>query len=438
MTQAWNEISSFVSTLSIKESRDYFRFLIERVEVSFLAIPNDTDPNMIFEVLNFRGKPLDDFDLIRNHLYSYFNDPKEKSRRSTVHRHLDENLHNQLVVGTSNKVTDYARCYFQCEYGLLPKEKFYRRVRDNIRKTYRASGQDPANYAYDLVGRLANQSYIEIFKAIARSDTSTVFIDQFNSDANKGGNKRNLKIFLDELRSYSVTQPILLALLSRYIIPKPGTRARKRMATCVYSLIKKINAFVMRTALVDGKFEPSRHEAILSALAQRIHDARSVEEIAEINVWGRLKDTSSAAVLNDAAFVEALGVLKIRTIDKAKRFVFSLNAYVQSDIQALAYSKMTLEHILPKSPQHWREWTEFEEAGHELFIHRLGNLTLLSNNDNKASPKYNANWKAKRKSLESSTLIANQELLEIESWTPESIQARQREMAQLATRIWKF
>ena len=130
LTDAWQEIDQFFSGMGIENSKRFMDFLLTQVEVACLYIPDEVDPNSVYETINCRGKQLEDLDLIRNYLYSYFNATEEQTRRDTVHDTL-ENMRTQLR--TDARAGEYARCYFQCRYGFLPKQKFYRTARDTIR-----------------------------------------------------------------------------------------------------------------------------------------------------------------------------------------------------------------------------------------------------------------------------------------------------------------
>ena len=437
LTQAWAEIDKFVSALDVEKAKEYCKFLIENVEVSLLTIPSTVDPNMIFETLNFRGKTLEDFDLIRNHFYSFFNKSSEESKRGIVKSNLEDILRNQL--GSDKKIKEYARCYLQCEYGFLPKQKFYRSVRDNIERAIKESGKKRPDHIFDLIARMADGRYIQIFNAIARSDTIMKFIDRFNVATRQVNSKRNIKVLLDEMRNYTVTQPILLALLSRHTIPDLDDATRKKMAVKVYREIKRINAFVMRTALVTGKFEPSRFESDFADLACKIFASHSIDELEEIGIWERLKQLSSGAVLDDKSFVEALKTLEIsRSTEKAKRFLYAINADMQSDADTISYNQVTLEHILPQGAEHWDGWDKFIEDEPSLYAHRIGNLTLLSSADNNSSKQANAKWKAKQGKIAGSMFALNKQFSDIDDWSPEEIDKRQEELAKRAAEIWAF
>ena len=122
LTDAWQVIDHFVFGMGIENSKRFMDFLLNKIEVACLYIPDDVDPNSVYETLNCRGKQLEDLDLIRNYLYSHFNAEEEQSRRDTVHDNL-ENIRAQLR--TDTRAGEYARCYFQCKYGFLPKNSFY-------------------------------------------------------------------------------------------------------------------------------------------------------------------------------------------------------------------------------------------------------------------------------------------------------------------------
>ncbi len=107
LTLAWREIDNFVAGMGLERACSFFDFLIQKVEVACLYIPTDVDPNSVYETINSRGKSLDDLDLIRNYLYSYFNDESETARRNTVHESLER---VRVQLRDDIKLTDYARC----------------------------------------------------------------------------------------------------------------------------------------------------------------------------------------------------------------------------------------------------------------------------------------------------------------------------------------
>ena len=430
LTTAWQEIDKFVSAFSLQNAHSYFDFLTEKVEVCRLEIPHNVDPNMVFETLNFRGKLLDDFDLIRNHIYSFFNNESEAERRETLKENFDDNLQARLVSGNSDKVTEYARCYLQCEYGFLPQQQLYRKVKERMAQNISSAKGKSADYVFNLASRLGHPKNSQLFLSVARPNMNADYIAEFDKNVQPINKKRSLEILLTELQSYKVTQPLIFALLSKYehdSIPAPE----------IYRHIKNVTSFVMRTALAKGKFEPSLFESDIADMARQIMRTKTTDELSEIDIIGRLSGLGTIGIIDDKRFISIVKDVEIRAADKARRFLFAINTYMQTDFDILQFNNTTLEHILPKSDTHWQKWEGFGEE-HKEWVHRLGNLTLLGKQDNKPYAKDNASIAAKCAIFEHSSVAMSKNLAHYKEWTPESIEKRQEAMAEKAAKIWNF
>ena len=95
---------------------------------------------------------------------------------------------------------------------------------------------------------------------------------------------------------------------------------------------------------------------------------------------------------------------------------------VSIDIRA-----MTLEHVSPQNP---------EEAGVEMLphLHKLGNLTLLSEDENNRAG--NRPFHNKRAILQESRLQINRVLAENQEWGADQASARQEDLTAQAMRIF--
>ena len=305
LTEAWQLIDQFISGMELKECKKFMDFLLNKVEVACLYIPDAVDPNSVFETINCRGKPLDDLDLIRNYLYSYFNAEEQKPQRKTVYHNL-ESVREYLKY--DKKATEYARCYFQCKYGFLRKDNFYRETRNKIRSmagSISTKNKKSVGYIYDLVSEFSLSERVELFKVITNpsiTDTDTnSFIQGFQTQSSTNNKKRNLLVFLKELQTYKITQPIVFALLNCYIKETDGGKKRG-LAKRIHTNLKCVTSFVMRTAFVAPKFEPSHFESEFSDLAKNILSAKSLYDIKVMDV---LKGCDSTyGIINDDRFIE--------------------------------------------------------------------------------------------------------------------------------------
>ena len=128
----------------------------------------------------------------------------------------------------------------------------------------------------------------------------------------------------------------------------------------------------------------------------------------------------------------------IKESRKAKRFLLGLVYHQQDDLNIINENKYTVEHILPTSPEHLKGWAHFDPKEHKDNIHLLGNLTLLSDRDNKPGAAYNRSFEKKKTIFEASLIKMTKEVSRVSEWSPAEIQNRQLKMARLACNVWDF
>ena len=110
----------------------------------------------------------------------------------------------------------------------------------------------------------------------------------------------------------------------------------------------------------------------------------------------------------------------------------------QSSLLGANPQDFTVEHILPKSPSYAEKW-EFSPEEHREYSQSLGNLTLLSPQDNKSGTKYNDAFDSKKDTYRKSTLLLTNGIAEnYGHWSPEAVKKREKELAQLVAQTWSF
>ena len=434
LTSAWNQIAPFVGAMDAATQCSFFEFLLQRVEISVLYVPGTEDANAVFEALNGRGKTLEDLDLIRNYLYSHFADPDDEQRRATVHQKLESTLSALSMTRNSERAREYFRCFFQCEYGFLQKQRFYRAARVYI---HAGAGRLGPGYVYDLVDNLAKPASVELFRSISAPTPSRDLVEAFCRSSRTFGKKRNLPVFLRELRNYRVVEPLLFALL-RLFANGTVSGGKRALATAVHRCISDLTSFVMREVFCEGKFEPSKFEAAFANCAQEIAHVATVDDV---DILDRLRECDGSLVMNDERFMSRLATAPMRdTRGRAKHLLFAINAAQQRDASALEFSGCTVQHVLPKSDQHWEGWSAFEDVGPDLqdWIDRIGNLALLGRGGNYGSADFNSEFGAKRSVFEESPFWVTKAIAGREDWTPKEVERRSWELAGEAARVWAF
>ena len=436
LTAAWAEIAKYFSPMSHEKAEQYFDFLIERLEVACLWVPRHIDPNAVYETINGRGKRLEDLDLIRNYLYSHFNSTHDSERKDSVHEDLER---IRTVIPSSMKAAAYMRCHLQCRFGFLRKDHFYRDVREAIRDHTGEKTSERgvvADYVFELTRQITAGQSLELFRTVTATTPDPDFLRAFDVASGTTRSPRNLAVYLRELSGYSVTQPLVFANLTWYIRQSDGQH-RKRIAKVVNKNMRRLAAFVLRTAFVAPKFEPSHFETEFSNYAKDIMNA---SDIANVQFAEFLQDCDRTAfsVLDDTRFFEAMLDVRMTGNTKIKQFLLGVNGEVQSDARLLDSRYCSVEHILPTSPQYWGDWPAFGGEDAADWVHRAGNLTLMGPTDNKPGPKFNGDFVKKCDSYQRSGVALTRDVTKYRAWNPEAVQTRQREMARRAVRVWSF
>jgi Protein of unknown function (DUF1524). len=102
------------------------------------------------------------------------------------------------------------------------------------------------------------------------------------------------------------------------------------------------------------------------------------------------------------------------------------------DFESAQYN---LEHILPEHPA--GDWAHIDEAKQERLIYRVGNMTPLEAGLNRDVG--NGPYASKRDVYARSVFQITRAIDEhYDSWDEQKIEARQRQLASIATTIWKI
>ena len=439
LTTAWRVIDEFLGTANQNRRwEEYFDYICEHLEVACLTVPNDIDPNAVFETINCRGKALDQLDLIRNFIYSHFNSPNEEQRRETVHHNLERIRQVFPSTKSMRKAEDYVRCRMQCRFGFLPKDTFYRDVRRTVREqaTMPRWRARPSDLVFELARQIARPEDLELYHRLTVPSASPEFLQEFEVKSGKTRSPRNLTVFLRELKAYSVTQTLVFALMSKYVHETDG-RKRRRIARLVNRNLSRLSSFVLRTAFVAPKFEPSHFERRFADFASRISKSSDVPD-QEFADFLRECDRSEHNVLDDENFRAIMTTAQMRGNQKIKSLLLGINRVGRPDAVLLNEATCSVEHVLPTGDQHWQGWTEFTQVDASDWTHRIGNLTLMARMDNKPGTKFNGSFAKKVNAYRDSSVAITRELSDVDLWSPDVIRARQKKIADDAVRVWSF
>jgi uncharacterized protein with ParB-like and HNH nuclease domain len=106
-----------------------------------------------------------------------------------------------------------------------------------------------------------------------------------------------------------------------------------------------------------------------------------------------------------------------------------------------SYNAITIEHVLPQSPKpdsQWINWFSTEQE-REKYVHRLGNLVLLSRRKNSSAQNFEFNYK-KEKYFNTPTAVFSLTIQVIKEteWTPTIIEKRQKYLLEQIKKLWRL
>ena len=439
LTSAWRVIDEFLgSTNERSRWEKFFDYICQHLEVACLTVPRRIDPNAVFETINCRGKPLGQLDLIRNFFYSHFNERDETQRRDTLHENLERIGQVFPSTRSSKRAEDYVRCRLQCRFGFLPRDTFYRDVRRTIRNHTATlkSKTKPADLIFQLALEIARPEDLELYRRLIVPTASPEFLRDFEVKSNTTDSPRNISVFLRELKGYSVTHTLIFALLTKYV-HAPHHRRQRQIARLVSQNLNRLSSFVLRTAFVAPKFEPSHFERRFADFAAQLYTSQNVPN-KEFVEFLHDCDRFEHNVLNDQNFKNLMATVDMRGNQKIKLLLLGLNRPAQPNVTLLSDTHSTVEHILPTSEKYWPGWTDFHHVNPADWMYRVGNLTLMAREDQKPGGKLNDSFTKKIHVYNDSSVAMTRNLALHDNWSPHLIDNRQREMAEQAVHIWSF
>ncbi len=131
-------------------------------------------------------------------------------------------------------------------------------------------------------------------------------------------------------------------------------------------------------------------------------------------------------------------------IQKIRRYVLlRLDAALSGGEAFYNLSNITVEHVLPQNPganSEWIQWFPTQEE-RERYVHRLGNLVLLSHAKNSAAQNYEFGLKKKTyftTKTGMSPFVLTTQVLNEQEWTPEVIERRQKELIGVLKQVWRL
>ncbi|MBD2504123.1 DUF262 domain-containing protein [Anabaena azotica] len=391
--QAFQYFSTHLAELPevIHSGEKLAEFLTNTVAQRLLFIQINVEDELnaytVFETLNARGVELSSTDLLKNYLFSLFQGPDDLQEAQRQWRRIINTVQME-------KFPEFLRYYLSLTQTRVRRERLFKIVREVVKD---------AQQAFDLLDKLEN--YSSLFIALGNSN------DEFWRDASEN------RPYIRELELFGVKQayPTLFTAYERFS-PQDFTR-----------LLKLVCVLSFRYTIVSS-LNPNELELLYNKVAIAITKG-------EITNPKQVFDNLRSVYVSDEKFFQDFCLFSMSTKGQKKKLAKYILCKLEADTSHIDVNEdsFSIEHILPESPSSdWRQ--QFTDSQIEEMVYRLGNLTPLEPHLNRQVG--NDIYPIKREAYQQSVYQITKDIL-AEEWTPDTLAARQKRLAQRAVHIWR-
>ena len=415
--------------------------ILQEFYVVDIRLDRSENSHAIFEALNARAEPLTEWEKIKNYILSIAACEEDRDGDRTYREHLEEYDSSRYweesvsEPGFSGKRIGFFLFFFaQIELprhrkqlsgspvlDTLPRDRLYREFRHAGEHVYRRAPEE----LQGLLRRLAR--YAKIFRKL---DEAPAGSDTFSEYALLVMDRRR------KLRLASLI-PVLMVLVEKLDCGERFDRA-----------LRIIDSYLMRRVAVKARYSgfddvAFRFVQALAAtepgdiIAVLIHQFEKTTT--QTSRWPSDLEVSTWLREADMYHKCAGKVLLLRGI--AQKMHDERSGELTMHFRPKA--ALTVEHVAPQNWQrHWKDDLDFGDSDEERrrldrFVHRIGNLTLVTR---RLNPKLgNRPWHYKAELLGADNLEMNRRLLddmEGETWNQAEINRRSRIVADYVNKIW--
>lgn len=391
-------VKGLVRTYEEKDYGDvlnrWVEFLEHRAMVILLKVPNSMNAYKMFETLNDRGLRTSQADLVKNYLFGECNERLQEGQQKwgsmkAILESLDD---DDLSI-------NFLRQMMISLYGYLREPDVYEVVQKNAK------------------GATSSLNFLRKLETGASDYAAMLNAEHEKWNKYPTTTRRAIQALI--LLKMRPVRPLILSVIREF-----ETKEADKALRMLVNLSVRF--------LIVGGARSGGVEQVLAGAAKDVSDQKTTGCV-------DLLDSLKKVIPADAEFEGEFKVATVSQAHLARYYLRSLEMaakgepnpyFIPNDDQQV----INLEHVLPKEPG--ANWPEFSKDAAEAFYKRLGNMALLraqANSDLHSSP-----FREKRKAYRQSPYELTRQISEAASWTTESIEERQKQLATLAVKTWKI
>jgi hypothetical protein len=371
--------------------------LVDKLFFTVITVTDELNAFKVFETLNARGVRLSATDLLKNHLFSLISTSQTHEQEIKALEELWEQIVGLLG---SESFPEFLRIYWNSRYKLVRKSDLFKTIRRQI---------ITREQAFSLVREMDLTA--DIYAALG--------------DAQDERWEKEEKEALRQLHMFNVRQPLgmLLSSYQRFFAPQRQSFRKILQAIAIISF--RYN--------VISNLPSNEQERLYSDIARKISQG-------DYNTYQDVLKSLAELYPLDPLFQVAFSTKELRTNNSRNKkivryilFAIEKQRYQHAfDFESATYN---IEHILPENPS--PGWDYIEETQQDRLIYRLGNMTPLETSRNRELG--NGEYAVKRKVYQQSDFEMTRAIaLHYDSWDGQKIESRQKQLAKIASNIWRI
>lgn len=402
LREAFNYFSEKISCYLKKEKNDkgvalftLCQEICNKLFFTVITLDNELNAFKVFETLNARGLQLSETDLVKNYIFNFLADDFNKYEINEL-----DTRWNKIVGKLGNcSLLTYLRAFWNSKYSFVRKNQLYKTIKDKISNKAQV---------YELIQELEENidNYIKL-----------IYPNNSYFDGNDQKQACTLRLF-------NVTTPYSLLLA-----------AQSKLSSKDFSTLLKIIVVISFRYNVICELSCLDQEKIYNKIALKITNG-------EVTNLQELLPLLKKLYIKDKIFRDTFENKTFNTNDrKVNRLVKYILTTIEKDLSgidlALDSPDYNIEHIYPQNPGSDEDWPEFIDDYINISTYKLGNLTLLSEKDNREIGNKAFSQKVKvyaKCKFEVTKYIAEHYFVE---WSPAIICSRQHFLVSEAVKIWK-
>lgn len=374
------------------------------LEIINIRLDRDDNPQLIFESLNSTGLDLSEGDKIRNFILMGL-PPKEQED-------YYEKYWNKIEVCTKYDVSAFIRDYLSVKQQVIPQQK---KIYINFKEFVELGKIETESLLVEML------AYAKRYQILLDGKSGSAALDACIDRLNRLETTVTRPYFLEVLRLYSENK-LTLAQVTEIFLTTENYLFRRTMCDLPTNALNKIFLMLHREIVRYDGTEDNYVEKLKYALLSKKERARFPD------------DEEFKAAFAERPVYLMNSKNKIYILERFENFGTSEDKDVYRHCDDGTYS---IEHIMPQhlTPVWQKELGDDYEQIHELWLHRMANLTLTAYNSKYSNSSFTEK-KTMQNGFDDSGIRMNTWIAKKDKWTLKELEERNEHLMGRALTIW--